>query len=80
MEKVGRPTKVSTDLAKRIANLLLQGVTEKQAAEASGLDAASFFDYMKKGASGDPLFLEFRRIVEEAKLQRKTWEKPAPVR
>ncbi len=74
----GRPTKVSNDIAKRIASLLLQGVTEKEAAEASGIDSASFFAYLAAGKAGDPQFADFTRIITEAKEQRSTWRRRGP--
>lgn len=77
MSEIGRPSKVSAELGKKIANLLLQGITEKEAAMACGLDPASFFSFMKQGAAGVPEYAQFRQIVEAAKLQRKTWKKPA---
>lgn len=72
----GRPSKVSPDLAKRIANLILQGQTERAAAEACGLDGASFFNYLNLAKGGDPAYADFGRIVAEAKEQRKTWRRP----
>ena len=74
---VGRPTKVSADLARRIARLIVEGATERAAAEASGLDGASFFAYLHQAKAGDSTFAEFARIIGEAKEQRKTWRKPA---
>ena len=77
-KNVGRPSKVSPELAKRIASLMLQGISERQAAEASGLDGASFFSYLQQAKAGDPEFAEFARIIDDAKAQRSTWRKPAP--
>lgn len=71
----GRPTKVSIDIAKRIASLLLQGVSEREAAEASGLDGASFFNYIARAKAGDQMYADFARIIEEAKEQRRTWRR-----
>ncbi len=73
----GRPSKVSPELAKRIAALLEQGIPERQAAEASGLDAASFFNYINAGKAGDPAYAEFYAIIEQAKETRKTWRRHA---
>ncbi len=75
MNPVGRPEKVSVEVAKRIANLLLQGITEAAAAEACGIDRASFFNYMNRATAGEPEYQEFGRIIREAKDQRKTWKK-----
>ncbi len=72
----GRPSKASPELARRIALLILEGNPERQAAEACGLDAASFFSYLAQ--SSDPQYADFARIIEEAKSQRKTWRKPTP--
>ncbi len=71
----GRPSKVSPALAKQIALLILEGNPERAAAEACGLDGASFFSYLAQAKAGDPQFAEFARIIESAKEQRRTWRK-----
>ncbi len=70
----GRPSKASPELARRIALLILEGSTERAAAEACGLDAASFFSYLAQ--SQDPQYSDFARIIAEAKDQRRTWRRP----
>lgn len=57
---------------------MIEGVTEHEAAEASGLDAASFFSYMKHARAGESEYVDFARIIEDAKMQRKTWRKEHP--
>ncbi len=75
---VGRPSKVSPALAKQIALLISEGQPERDAAEACGLDGASFYNYLSRAKAGDPQFAEFARIIEAAKESRRTWRKPAP--
>ena len=72
----GRPSKVSPELAKSIARLIVEGATERAAAEACGLDGASFFSYLAQAKAGDPQFADFARTIQEAKDQRKTWRRP----
>jgi hypothetical protein len=73
----GRPTKVSVELAKRIAQLIVSGNSMRESAEASGLDGASLFNYLAWAKAGDPAFQEFARIIEDAKTQRTTWRRHA---
>ena len=75
--KPGRPSKVSADLGRRIASLIVEGNSERAPAEACGLDAASFFNFMHLAKTGDMQYAEFARIITEAKEQRRTWKKPA---
>lgn len=65
----GRPSKVSSELADRIAQAIQAGQTEAEAAEAAGIDRASFFNYMKWGRANRPEFMEFFRIVSAAKAK-----------
>ncbi len=74
----GRPSKVSPELAKAIARLILEGNTERAAAEACGLDGASFFSYLASAKAGDPQFQEFARTIQDAKDQRQTWRRRQP--
>lgn len=71
----GRPSKVSPELAKRIAALIMAGNDMRESAEACGLDGASLFNYMAAAKAGDPTFAEFARIIEDAKTRRKTWRR-----
>lgn len=67
----GRPSKVSPELADRILDLIRQGKTRAQAAEESGIDRSSFFNWMAKGAAGDESYLDFFKKIksEEARLK-----------
>ena len=69
MSDAGRPTKVSTQLAATIAESILRGMTEAEAAEAAGIDRASFFNYMKWGRANKPEFMEFFRMISAAKAK-----------
>ncbi len=74
----GRPSKVSVALARQIALLILEGQSERAAAEACGLDAASFFAYMQQAKAGDPEYSEFAHVISSAKEQRRSWRKTPP--
>ncbi len=73
----GRPSKVSVALARQIALLILEGSPERAAAEACGLDGASFFNFMARARGGDPEYAEFAGVIASAKEQRRSWRKPA---
>lgn len=69
MADIGRPLKVSADIARQIAQSMAEGMTERQAAEAAGIDASSFFGWMRRGAANEGPFMEFYRIVQSAKVK-----------
>ncbi len=78
MKAPGRPSKVSVALARQIALLILEGQPERAAAEACGLDGASFFSWLQQAKAGDPQFAEFAHVISSAKEQRRSWRKAPP--
>ena len=63
MKGPGQPTKLSIELAKRIAARIRRGQTMADSAEAEGIDRSSLFNYMKDSSD---MGEEFRSIIAAA--------------
>lgn len=63
---MGRPTSCTEDVTKRVCKSIRLGAPIKTATRSAGISRASFFDWMKRGASGEDPFADFMDRVEEA--------------
>lgn len=66
---IGRPTKLTPDLANTICGLVAQGNYLKAAAGAVAVDAGTVHRWVSKGAApdADPLYRDFRDQLQKAK-------------
>lgn len=62
----GQPTKVSAALANKIAGLISRGVRMADAAEQSGIDRSSFFNWMEWGRQGKAPYAAFQATITAA--------------
>lgn len=63
----GRPSKYSDKTANTMLKYIEAGAYDYQAAEAVGIDQATFFRWMSRGANGEQPFMDFRAKVVQAK-------------
>ena len=67
---MGRPTKLTPEVQDKIVNALRGGNYQETAAQFAGIDEATFYRWMERGASEDEgIYCEFRKAVERAKSQ-----------
>jgi len=64
---LGRPTKLTPDVHKKIVNLIKAGNYNDVAAQAVGINEATFYGWMKRGEVGDgQIYIEFYKAIKEA--------------
>lgn len=71
----GRPTKLNPETTSTIVTLIRAGNTVEVAADAAGINRATFFDWMDRGtrtAARDRPYREFREQVERARAEAET--------
>lgn len=68
---MGRPTKCTTSLIARVEQRILNGARDEVAAGAEGIDRATHFRWMKRGAEGEEPFGDYCDAVAHA---RDVWE------
>lgn len=69
---MGRPSKLNADVSEQIAASIRAGATIEVAAEAAGITAATFHDWMKRGTlPGKPNapHRAFRELVDQARAE-----------
>ena len=63
---MGRPTKLNADVQKQIVDLVRAGNYPEVAAQAAGINPATYYRWMQKGEEGTKPYGEFREAVKEA--------------
>ena len=63
---MGRPTKLTPDVHKKIVNLIKAGNYNDIAAQAVGITEQTFYGWMKRGEAGESPYFEFFQAVKEA--------------
>jgi len=60
---VARPTKLTTQVRERIAESIQAGAYAEQAARAAGIAPSTYYEWIKRGESGEQPFSEFSEAV-----------------
>lgn len=68
--RVGRPSKLTADTERTITAALAEGATAKDAAELAGVDEATLYRWLARGAAGERRFAVFAQRVEAAREAR----------
>lgn len=63
---MGRPTKLTPERHKQIVDLVRAGNYPEIAAQAAGINAATYYRWMQKGEDGTAPYGEFREAIKEA--------------
>lgn len=63
---MGRPTKLTPEVHKRIVDMVRAGNYPEIAAQAAGINSATYYRWMQKGEDGTAPYGEFREAVKEA--------------
>lgn len=66
---MGRPTKLTPALQKRVAAAVRKGATREIAAASAGIAASTFFDWMARGEACEARFSEFSEAVKKAEAE-----------
>lgn len=64
--RVGRPTKLTPEVHKRIVDMVRAGNYPEIAAQAAGINSATYYRWMQKAEDGTSPYCEFREAVKEA--------------
>lgn len=62
-----RPTKLTPEVQTTLAFALAEGATIEHACDYAGINADTFYDWMKRGEAGDPGFSEFSETITRAR-------------
>lgn len=71
LTKMGRPTVLTPELQAKFIEVLKHGNFPEYAAEACGIDRASYYLWMRKGKAGTPVYCDFYAIVKETRAKSK---------
>lgn len=63
---MGRPTKLTPEVQEKIVSLVRAGNYPEVAAQAAGINAATYYRWMQKGEESTKPYGEFREAVKEA--------------
>ena len=63
---MGRPTKLNDDVRDKIVSLVRAGNYPEVAAQAAGIDRATYYRWMEKGENSDGIYSDFRDAIKEA--------------
>lgn len=66
---MGRPTKLTPELQKRIVKLVRDGNYFETAAQAAGIAKSTLYDWMARGDAGDNPFAEFSDALKKAEAE-----------
>lgn len=62
----GRPTSLTPDKEARILKAIATGMTYRLAAQYAGIDASTFYEWMRRGATEEEPFFQFSLKVRQA--------------
>lgn len=66
---MARPTKLTPEAAQKIVALIRQGAYDWVAAQAAGINPATFRRWMAAGRAGNRTYAEFAREVDRARAE-----------
>lgn len=66
MSNIGRKTKLTPELQKKIIKCLKAGWYAKEACKAVGISQVTLYDWLKRGKKGEEPFLKFLKSVRQA--------------
>jgi hypothetical protein len=66
---MARPTKLTPEIHQKIVNFIRQGTYDWVAAQAAGVNAATFRRWMAAGREGDSRYVEFLQAVDRARAE-----------
>jgi transposase len=67
---MARPTDCTPELTERVCEALKKGAYAVDAAASVGIDASTFYNWMRRGKKGEPVYVEFFHAVKLAKSVR----------
>jgi len=65
----GRPTSLTPEVQTQIVNMIRAGNYNVVAAEFVGIAEATFYNWLKRGREGEPLYLEFLEAIKKAESE-----------
>jgi hypothetical protein len=66
---MGRPTKLTPELQKKIVKLVRDGNYFETAAQAAGIAKSTLYDWLKRGEAGEEPFAEFSNALKKAEAE-----------
>jgi len=71
--RIGRPTKLTPELAKEICGHIRDGLCDSDACLLVGISRITFMDWKKRGESGEQPFADFLSQTQEAVIEFKAY-------
>jgi hypothetical protein len=76
--RVGRPTRLTIDVAIVLGTTLKRGIRVADAARAAGISRPTLYRWLARGRAGDPRYARLANVVEDDWLNRLSWESLFP--